>query len=328
MNTLVYSSHEFDIPFLEKEAKNKHQLTFTKQALNLSTVNLAQGFEAIALFSNDNPCKEVLEKLHQFGVKFIALRSVGFDHVDLDESKTLGIKVANVPEYSPYAIAEHGVAMLMMLNRKLYEAQLLIQLQDFRLDTLVGFDLNKKKIGIIGTGKIGLVFAKIMNGFGCEILAYDPVQINNSDELNITYTSLEQLLKESDIVSLNCPLNTSTKKLLSEPQFEIMKKGAILINTARGGVICTESLLKYLENGHLGGACLDVFENEKGLYFFDHRNTIIKDQLFVRLRNLKNVVLTSHQAFLTNEALTGIAQTTISNLSQWEKEGISSNDLN
>ncbi|WP_418262662.1 NAD(P)-dependent oxidoreductase [Flavobacterium faecale] len=327
MKTLVYSTHGYDMPFLKEAAKDQHQLTFTESPLDSKTVEMAKEYESIALFSNDNASAPILEKLYGFGVKYIALRSVGYDHVDLHTAKMLGIKIANVPEYSPHAIAEHAVAMLMMLNRKLYDSQLLIQMQDFRLDSLVGFDLNNKKIGIIGTGKIGMVFAKIMNGFGCKLLGYDLVENPEAKDLNMTYTSLVEMLEKCDIISLNCPLNEHTKQLLGEAEFKKMKKGAILINTARGGVICTESLLKYLENGHLGGACLDVYEKEKGLYFFDHRFDIIADSNFARLHSLKNVLLTGHQAFLTKEALSGIAETTISNLTQWSKNGASVNDL-
>jgi len=328
MKTLIYSTHGYDKPFLENAAKGKHELDFTEEPLNVFSVKMAKGYEAISIFSNDNASDEILQKLAQYDIKFIALRSVGFDHVDLDEAEELGIKVANVPEYSPYSIAEHSVALLLALNRKLYQSRSLMQLQNFKLDSLVGFDLNEKFVGIIGTGKIGIAFARIMHGFGCKILAYDPVKNPLASEYSIRYTSLEVLLTMSDVVSLHCPLNSETENLLDIEQFAMMKKGAILINTARGKVISTFALLESLEKGHLGGACLDVYEKEKGLFFNDHQNTILKDEMFSRLQSLKNVIITGHQAFLTNEALKGIADTTIFNLSSWSKDGTSENDLN
>ncbi len=327
MKVLAYSTHGFDQPFLEEAAKNKHHFSFTEALLNENTVEMAKGYDAVALFSSDNANANVIEKLAEYQVKYITLRSVGYDHVDLQKAHEFGIKVANVPEYSPYAIAEHGVALLLVLNRKLYKAESLIQLQDFRLDTLVGFDLNNKTVGVIGTGKIGFAFAKIMNGFGCKLLAYDPVENPSAKEINMEYTSLNFLLKNSDVVSLNCPLNEKTHYLLDKKEFASMKKGSILINTARGAVVNTNALIESIENEHLGGACLDVYEKEKGLFFNDHRNSVLKDPIYSRLRSFPNVIITGHQAFLTREALIGIAETTSYNLSSWENNGTCKNDL-
>lgn len=327
MNVLAYSTHGFDQPFIEEAAKNKHHFSFTEAPLNENTVEMAKGYDAVALFSSDNANAIVIEKLAEYQVKYITLRSVGYDHVDLQKAHEFGIKVANVPEYSPYAIAEHGVALLLALNRKLYKAESLIQLQDFRLDTLVGFDLNNKTVGIIGTGKIGFAFAKIMNSFGCKLLAYDPVENPSAKEINMEYTSLNFLLKNSDVVSLNCPLNEKTHYLLDKKEFASMKKGSILINTARGAVVNTNALIESIENEHLGGACLDVYEKEKGLFFNDHRNSVLKDPIYSRLRSFPNVIITGHQAFLTREALIGIAETTSYNLSSWENNGTCKNDL-
>jgi D-lactate dehydrogenase len=327
MKVLIYSIHGFDKSFLETAAKGKHELAFTEEALKFDTVSLSQGYDAVALFSNDDASASVLEALAKNGVKYITLRSVGYDHVDLRKAKELGIKVANVPEYSPYAIAEHGVAMLLMLNRKLLEAQELIEKQDFRLDTLVGFDLHGKTIGIIGTGKIGFAFAHIMFGFGCKLLAYDPVQNPKAASIGMKYTSLEELLAASDVVSLNCPLNEHTHYLIDAPQLALMKPHAILINTARGGVVNTKALINSLENGHLSGACLDVYEKEKGLFFYDHSNTVINDDMYLRLRSFKNVLITGHQAFLTQEALKGIADTSFDNLTRWENNLPCDNEL-
>lgn len=327
MKVLAYSIHGFDKLSLEKAAEGKHHLEFTDFQLNEETVKMADGFDAIAIFSNDKADRIILEMLSGLNIKYVALRSVGYDHVDLKAAQDFQLKVANVPGYSPHAIAEHSVALLLALVRKLHHSKLLMQLQDFRLDELVGINLHGKTAGIIGTGKIGYVFARIMNGFGCRLMAHDPVQQPESDEFHIEYTDLNTLLEQSDIISIYAPLNEETRYMISHSQFELMKEGAILINAARGPIVDTKALIKYLENGKLAGACLDVYEHEKGLYFNDHRNDILKDETFSHLRSFPNVVMTGHQAFLTQEAINEIAAKTIQNLNQWENAGKSENDL-
>jgi D-lactate dehydrogenase len=329
MKILVYSIHRFDKPFLVKAAVGKHELVFTEQPLNESTANLAKGFEAVALFTSDNASAAVLEKLNECGVKFIALRSVGYDHVDLAKAKSLGIKVANVPAYSPYAIAEHTVALLMALNRKIVLGQQLIRQNDFRLDELVGFDLHGKTVGIVGTGKIGSVFAKIMFGFGSKLLAYD-IEVNEAliKETQIEYVSFENVCKQSDVISINCPLNADTKYMFNKSTFSMMKKGVVFLNTARGGIVNTKDLMEALDNGIVSYAGLDVYEHEKPIFFYNHSDKKIEDELFEKLRSYPTVLITGHQAFLTNEALEGIASTTMNNIDQWSKKGKSINDIN
>ena len=329
MKTLVYSIHGFDKPFLEKAAQDKHELIFTEQPLNGTTAKLAKEFDAVALFTSDNASAEVLEKLSEVGVKFIALRSVGYDHVDLVKAKQVGIKVANVPAYSPYAIAEHAVALLLTLNRKLLLSQELMNQSDFRLDQLIGFDLHGKTVGIVGTGKIGAAFAKIMHGFGCKLLAYD-IEDNKqlTAETNIVYTSLENLCKKSDVISVNCPLNVATKYMFNKCIFALMKKGIVFINTARGGILNTVDLMEALDNGTIAAAGLDVYEYEKPIFFYNHSDKAINDDLFLKLRSYPNVLITGHQAFLTNEALSGIAEITIAHLDEWELHGVSKNEVN
>jgi len=219
------------------------------------------------------------------------------------------------------------VALLMALNRKIYESQLLMQMQDFRLDTLIGFDLRGKTVGVIGTGKIGFAFAQIMHGFGCQLLAFDPEPNPKAASIDMQYVPMEELLRQSDVISLNCPLNEHTLNLLDEAEFAQMKKGVFLINTARGGVLNTDVLLKYLENGTIGAAGLDVYDKELGLFFKDHRFTRLNNVNFARLRSFKNVLITGHQAFLTNEALGGIASTTIHNLDCWAAGKPSENEV-
>jgi len=327
MKTLVYNIQNYDQPFVEAANAGKHELHFTSEPLSESTIDLAQGMEAVSLFSNDDASASVLQKLAAMQIKNIALRCVGYNHVDLAAARNLGIRVANVPEYSPYAIAEHGVALLMALNRKIYESQLLMQMQDFRLDTLIGFDLRGKTVGVVGTGKIGFAFAQIMHGFGCQLLAFDPEPNPKAASIAMCYVPMEELLRQSDVISLNCPLNEHTLNLLDEAEFAQMKQGVYLINTARGGVVNTEVLLKYLESGKIGAAGLDVYDKEQGLFFKDHRNSRLSDVNFARLRSFKNVLITGHQAFLTNEALGGIANTTIYNLDCWAAGKPSENEV-
>ena len=328
MKTLVYSIQGYDKPFIIKACQAKHELVFTEQSLNEATVQLAKGFEAVSLFTSDIASAKVITELYALGVRFITLRSVGYDHVDLTKAKDLNVKVANVPAYSPYAIAEHSVALLMALNRKIVLGQELMKQNDFRLDKLVGFDLHNKTVGVIGTGKIGAAFVRIMHGFGCKILAYD-VESDNElvEQCNVEYTSLEAVCKNADVISVNCPLNEATKYMFNKTTFSQMKKGVVFINTARGGIVNTEDLIAALDDGIVGAAGLDVYEYEKPIFFYNHSNSQIADELFEKLRSHKNVLITGHQAFLTNEALQGIAGTTIDNLDQWSKSGSSENEV-
>ena len=226
MRTLVYSVHDYELPFLRGAAVN-HDLVFSKVKLSVSTARLAMGCDAISIFTSDDCSGKVIEKLHDVGVRHISLRSVGYDHVDIIKARELGISVANVPEYSPYSVAEHAVAMLMAFNRKIVQGVMRIRSQDFRLDALTGFDVHGKTVGIIGVGKIGLAFARIMKGFGTTVLAYDPVVNPEAVLLGIRYGPLEDLLQRSDIISVHCPLNDTTKYLLAKPQFAEIRKGCI-----------------------------------------------------------------------------------------------------
>jgi D-lactate dehydrogenase len=327
MKVLVYSTHGFEKDFLINANQNKHELHFLSEKLNENNVELSKGFDAISLFSSDNANANVLTTLHNLGVKYIALRSVGYDHVDITRAKELGIKITNVPSYSPQAIAEHAVALLMTLNRKIIVAQKLMQKNDFRLDELIGFDLYKKTVGVVGTGKIGAAFTKIMKGFGCNLIGYDITENKElKSQTGISYTNLTNLCAQADVIALFCPLNSSTKYLFNEDTFKNIKKGAILINTARGGVVDTKALLNAINNGIISQAGLDVYEFEKPIFFKQHQ-TPVQDELFTQLFNHPKVVLTGHQAFLTQEALSQIAQTTIDNLDQWGKLGKSDNEI-
>ncbi|MEJ7646965.1 MAG: 2-hydroxyacid dehydrogenase [Chryseolinea sp.] len=327
MKVYIYSAHPYETPFLQKAAGEKHELNFTSKKLSVDTAVLASGNDALAIFTADDASAPVLDLLRAQGIRYIALRSAGFDHVDLAAAKKHGIHVANVPAYSPYSIAEHAAALLLALNRRLIEGRRLIDSRDFRLDPLIGFDIHGKTVGIIGTGTIGRAFVNIMLGFGAKVIAFDPIQNETVKAMGVTYVSQDELFERSDIISIHCPLNEKTKQLISRRQLEKMKKGAIIINTSRGGVINTSDLLNALDSGRLGGACLDVYEKEKSLFFEDHRSSNIADPLFDRLASHKNVIVTGHQAFLTIEALTGIAETTIENLDRWANGDQSPNEL-
>jgi D-lactate dehydrogenase len=328
MKTIVYSTHPFEKSFLENAVHPTIDLTFTDLVLNLTSVKLSNGFEAVVLFTADLATTEVIEQLHKNGIKYIALRSAGYDHVDLKKTTELGIKVANVPNYSPFSIAEHSVLLLLSLVRKLTKGQALMKKNDFRLDELIGFDLNGKTIGIIGTGAIGSAFARIIHGFGCRLIACDPME-NKAlvEQTKIQYTTFENVCKTADVISLHCPLNAETKYLFKQTAFEKMKKGMILLNTARGGIINTKDLLTALNDGTIAGAGLDVYEHEKGMFFENHENSMISDPLFETLRTHPNVIITGHQAFLTKEALQGIAETTICNLVEWSNNRTAKNEL-
>jgi D-lactate dehydrogenase len=329
MKILMYSSHGFDRPVIENAIHGKLEFVYTEQPLNEDTVKLAEGFEAISLFTPDRASAAILEKLYFYGVRYITLRSVAYDYIDLKRARALGIKVANVPAYSPYSVAEHAVALLMALNRKIVLGQNLMNMGDYRLDHLIGSDLHGKKVGIIGTGKIGGAFAKIMDGFGCSIIAYDPVESAElKRKIGVTYTTLEEVCINSDVISVHCPLNGETKYMFHKSIFSLMKKGVIFINTARGKIVNTEDLIDALQHGIISAAGLDAYENDKKIFFRNLIDKNVGDEIYTILRSLPNVLITGHQGFLTNEALQGIASTTIANLNAWAYNGICENELN
>lgn len=328
MKTLFYSTQDFEKDFIIASNNNKHDIHFTEKGLNEDTAQLAAGFDAIALFTIDDSSSKVLNKLHLIGVKYITLRSVGFDHVDLVKAKELKIKVANVPEYSPNAIAEHTIALILGLNRKLIIADKQVHKHNFKIDNLIGFDLNKKTIGIIGTGNIGAVTAKILYGFGCTLLAYDLKEKEYLKKYyNVEYMNLDDLCVQSDIIILNCSLNESTHYIINKKNILLMKRGVMIINTARGAVINTIDVIDGLKSGKIGALGIDVYENEKGLFYQDNSNTPLVDEMLGQLLEFKNVLITGHQAFLTNEALEAIENTTIHNLDCWETEKVLTNQL-
>lgn len=289
-------------------------LRWLEPRLTAETATLAAGCRAVCAFVNDDLSATVLERLHELGVELIALRCAGFNNVDLPTAKRLGLTVVRVPAYSPHAVAEHALTLILSLSRKIHRAYNRVREGNFSLQGLVGFDLHGKTIGIVGTGKIGLVFGRIMSGFGCRLLAHDPIPSPEGEALGMSYVSLPELLAQSDIVSLHCPLTPKTHHLLNEETIFRMKPGAVLINTGRGGLVDTRALILALKQRHLGAVGVDVYEEEEGLFFEDHSFEGINDDTFIRLSTFPNVLITAHQGFLTEEALRAIAEVTVDNI--------------
>ncbi|WP_394973081.1 2-hydroxyacid dehydrogenase [uncultured Croceitalea sp.] len=328
MKLLVYSAKEFEIPFLSKANKDVHTITYTKDALDFETAIQALNFKAISIFSGDDASSVVLEKLWDMGVRYILTRSTGFNNIRIKPAYQLGFKVANVPNYSPHAIAEHSIALLLSLARKITLANSQVHNYNFLLDNLMGVNLHGKTIGIIGTGNIGSVMCKIMNGFGCKILANDLKPNYDLVEFcGVKYTSLENLCRKSDIITLHIPLSYDNHQLINEKRLGWMKKGAILINTSRGAIVEHKALLKALETKQLGAYGADVYEKEKGIFFKDNSSSGLKDEQLKKLLSFSNVILTPHQAFVTEEALERIAEITIQNLNEFEKGKTCKNEL-
>ncbi len=318
----VFSTKPYDRTFLDQAGK-KFDIDFHyfEDTLSSEIADIVHDFPVVCLFVNDNCAKEVVDKIANQGVRFLALRSAGFNHVDLEAAARRGIKVARVPAYSPYAVAEHALAMIMTLNRKTHRAFNRVRENNFSLNGLMGFDLYGKTVGVIGTGKIGQIFCSIMMGLGCKVVAYDPYPNREIQDKGVSYHSLEELFGMSDIISLQCPLTPQTKHLINADSIKQMKDGVMLINTSRGGLIDTPSLIGGLKSGKIGYLGMDVYEQEESLFFNDLSGQIIQDDLIMRLITFPNVLITSHQAFFTENAMKNIAETTVHNINQfWNGE--------
>lgn len=315
MKVAFFDTKPYDRPGFDHHAAGTGlEIKYFETHLNEDTVSLAAGFDAVCVFVNDIVNANVVEKLHALGVKAIALRCAGFNNVDT--RACFGkIHVFRVPAYSPYAVAEHAMALLQTLNRSIHKAYNRTREFNFSLHGLTGFDLHGKTVGIIGTGKIGRIFADICMGFGMKILAYDKFPGDNG----LTYVELDELFRKSDIISLHCPLTEDTHHIINDDSVEMMKPGVIIVNTSRGGLVDTESLINGIKVGIIGGACLDVYEEEGDLFYEDFSGHVIQDDKLVRLIAMPNVIVTSHQAFLTKEALENIAATTVDNLLKFSR---------
>ncbi len=280
---------------------------------------MAEGCQAVCLFVNDDGCREILTELATIGVKILALRCAGFNNVDLEAAKELGIQVVRVPAYSPEAVAEHTVGMMLSLNRRIHRAYQRTRDANFSLEGLIGFNMHNRTAGIIGTGKIGVATMRILKGFGMRLLAFDPYPSEQALELGAEYVDLKTLYAESDVISLHCPMTPENHHLLNKQSFDQMKDGVMIINTSRGGLIDSTAAIDALKQQKIGSLGMDVYENERDLFFEDKSNDVIQDDVFRRLSSCHNVLFTGHQAFLTEEALTSISVTTLQNIAQLDK---------
>lgn len=318
MKVALFDVHEFERPvFLSANQNHNHDLKFFKVRLTKETASIAKGYPCVCGFVNDQFDRECLTILKDGGTNLIALRSAGFNHVDLMAANDLNMTVVRVPEYSPHAVAEHAVGLMMALNRKIHRSYNRVRELNFSLDGLVGFDMHGKTVGIIGTGKIGSVVAKILTGFGCKVLGFD-THPNEKDDQSLRYVALQELFESSQIITLHVPLNKSTHHIINKNSLARMQRGVMIINTSRGGLIDTSSLIGALKSGHVECAGLDVYEEEQSVFFQDHSQDLLLDDVLARLLTFNNVIVTSHQGFLTQEALSNIAHTTLESISNFE----------
>lgn len=317
MKIAFFSAKSYDREFFDPHSSD-HEIIYFEVPLNDQTFHLAKGCTVICSFVNDQLNAVVLKELAILGIKLVALRCAGFNNVDLAAAKANGISIVRVPAYSPHAVAEHAVALILTLNRKTHKAYNRVREGNFSLDRLTGFDLYGKTVGVIGTGRIGRVFCEIMIGFGCKVLAFDIIANRQMEEKEVAYLPLTELLEKADIISLHCPLNEQTRHIINAHTISMMKKGAMLINTSRGALINSYDAIQALKKGQIGYLGLDVYEQEETLFFNDLSENIIQDDLIMRLLSFPNVLITSHQGFFTEEALEQIAETTMENIRDFE----------
>lgn len=320
-----FDAKDYDIAsFEEADVDKNYKIKFFDTKLDEDTVKLAKGYDVVCVFVNDTVNEKVINSLVKKGVKLIALRCAGFNNVDVRAAKDK-IGVVRVPAYSPYAVAEHAMALLLTSIRRIHKAYIRTKDFNFSLNGLMGFDLHGKTVGVVGTGKIGRVFIDICRGFGMNVIAYDKFPVKDSD---IEYVDIKEIWKRSDIISFHCPLTDETYHMVDAKSIKSMKKGVVLINTSRGALIDADALLEGIRNRHIGAACLDVYEEEADVFFEDRSGHIFEDDTLARLISMPNVIVTSHQAFLTKEALTNIARTTLDNISEYLQTGKSANEVN
>jgi D-lactate dehydrogenase len=311
----VFSTRGYDRAHLDRaNVRAGHALAYFDAHLDAATSQLARGFEVVATFVNDRLDAAVLRTLAAGGTRLVALRCAGFNQVDLPAAAAAGIRVVRVPAYSPHAVAEHTIALILALNRQIPRAVTRVRDGNFALDGLVGFDLFGKTVGVVGTGSIGAVVVRLLAGFGCRVLVHDPFPSPAVTALGATYTTLETLLAESRVVTLHCPLTPDTHHVINADAFALLRQGSMLINTSRGGLLDTRAAIAALKSGHLGALGIDVYEEEAALFFEDLSGTVLRDDVFARLLTFPNVIVTAHQAFLTTEALTAIAETTLASV--------------
>ena len=329
MKIAFFDDQKFFRDFFDEENKFfHHDIHYFESRLTEQSSSLAYGYECVCVFVNDHLNKKTLEEIKRGGTKLVALRSAGFNNVDIKAATQLDLNVVRVPEYSPFAVAEHAVALILTLNRKIHKAFMRVREGNFSLNGLVGFDLHGKKIGVIGTGKIGKIFSKIMRGFDCDVLLFDiNPDMEFAEKIGARYCHYEEIITTSDIISLHIPLTAETKHLINDSSIRMMKPGVMLVNTSRGGTVDTQALIKGLKSGRISYAALDVYEEEESIFFQDRSDQIQMDDIFVRLTNFPNVLVTGHQAFLTAEALKNIARITLQNIRDFENGEKLTNEL-
>lgn len=328
MKIAFFDTKPYDKPAFEKFAKEKDiKIKFFETKLNEDTAELAHGYDGVCVFVNDTVNAQVIDRLCEIGIKFVALRCAGFNNVDMKYAFGK-IHVLRVPAYSPYAVAEHAMALLLTSIRRIHKAYIRSRDFNFSLSGLTGFDLHGKTVGIVGTGKIGRVFLDICRGFGMKVLAYDKFpakEIDNGD--TVRYVEMDELFEKSDIISLHCPLTDDTYHIIDQEAIEKCKKGVVILNTSRGALVDAEALLQGIKSRKVGAACLDVYEEESDLFFEDNSGHIMEDDILARLISMPNVLVSSHQAFLTEEALQNIAETTIQNVIDLTEKGQCPNEI-
>lgn len=328
MKVAVFGAKSYDETFFTQvNQRFGHELTFLEPHLTEATAPLAAGYSAVCAFVNDQLDSDCLTALNNAGVRVVALRCAGFNNVDLAAASQLGITVVRVPEYSPHGVAEHAVALILGLNRKIYRVYNRVRENNFSLEGLLGFNLHGKAVGVIGTGRIGSAFCQIMLGFGCRVLAFDPAPDAELVARGVEYTDMKTLFSASDIISLHCPLTADTQHLINHAALMAMKPGVMLINTSRGALVDTAAVIQQLKTGHIGYLGLDVYEEEADLFFEDESGQILEDDQFARLLTFPNVLISGHQAFFTAEALDNIASTTLQNLTELEERRQCENEV-
>lgn len=328
MKVAVFSTKSYDREYLDKANEAlQHELVYFESSLKPRTVKLAENFDAVCVFVNDLLTQEVIETLSAMKIRAIVLRCAGFNNVDIEAASRNGLQVLRVPAYSPHAVAEHAIALIMALNRKTHKAYNRVREGNFSIERLSGFELSGKTAGVIGTGRIGFAFASIMRGFGCNVVAYDVFPNPSLVDAGVAYLTLHEVLRQSDIISLHCPLTPETHRMINSDTLAIMKRGAMLINTSRGKLVDTDAAIDALKEGRLGYLGIDVYEQEEKLFFKDLSEMVIPDDKIMRLMAFPNVLITAHQAYFTDNAMTQIANTTIQNLNDLENGTINPANL-
>ena len=328
MKVAVFSTKNYDQISLDAvNLQHHHELTYFDFRLTEQTAKMTQEVDAVCAFVNDDLSEKVLTRLAKNGVKVIAMRCAGFDKVDLNAAKKLGMQVVRVPAYSPEAVAEHTIGLILSLNRRIHRAYQRTRDANFSLEGLTGFNLHGKTVGVIGTGKIGLAAIRILNGFGMNILAYDPYPNPLAEELGVKYVTLDEIYSQSDVITLHCPMSDENYHLLNANSFAKMRDGVMIINTSRGELLNSKDAIEALKSSKIGALGIDVYENEQDLFFEDKSNDVILDDVFRRLSSCHNVLFTGHQAYLTREALENIADTTLTNLTAFQNTQLSGNEL-